>query len=457
MAHIAPAPPLLDTSGSGPTLPGIVAIVPVLSAVTCHDPRTKERLMRRRLIVGGGHAEGYPVPRRGDVTVDIDPEAEPDVVADVALLPFPDQSFDEVVGEHLPYSAFSRDGGRGLREMIRTVRVGGRVVIDTGFGMPVEALQPVLDCGRGRLSLDVPKGRGWAWHIRFRRGDTADTRPVDVRGRIPGSHVAIRRMDVAALSAPARDLWNAPAAAALEPSAAPLVSSLVRQMLDIYGCDVDSHTAIASVRGQLRLASRTDDVTLGDIISSDARTRATREQLSDPYRQASEPLAVRLGVPEEQRPLALGSRDADRLAELSRITGRSESTVLAQGMAVAEMLRPATAGAEVSSRTTTGPATEHTITARTLAALTPIPMVPSSLRRVTVAAHVRSDLTAFARSLGTSSAAAAGVAVAAISLIDEETRAHHAVVIGQGRQARSLQRAPAALAREASASGAAIA
>jgi ubiquinone/menaquinone biosynthesis C-methylase UbiE len=90
----------------------------------------------RRLVVGGGRVPGYPEPRRGDVSLNISGAARPHVQGDVARAPFPDESFDEVYCEKLPYFAFSGDNIIAIGEMFRILRLGGRLVIESGSMVP---------------------------------------------------------------------------------------------------------------------------------------------------------------------------------------------------------------------------------------------------------------------------------------------------------------------------------
>ncbi len=115
---------------------------------------------RMRLVVGGGRAparrvyvpefEGYievgafPPLGRGDVALNIDPDTLPDVVGDINRAPFVDAAFDEVYFEKVTHEVFTSSGSRAIMETARVTKVGGRLVIETGAGAPLEQLNDAL-------------------------------------------------------------------------------------------------------------------------------------------------------------------------------------------------------------------------------------------------------------------------------------------------------------------------
>lgn len=67
---------------------------------------------------------GSPI---GDVRVDADPAHDPDVVADMASLPFPDNSFDSAVSDP-PWKLNWFKRQTPFFELVRVVRPGGTIV-----------------------------------------------------------------------------------------------------------------------------------------------------------------------------------------------------------------------------------------------------------------------------------------------------------------------------------------
>lgn len=88
----------------------------------------------RTLNIGAG-AAAYSDLFPDLVTLDIDPERAPDVVGSAEALPFPDESFDQIlcseVLEHIEHPEVA------VAEMYRVLHPGGTVIITTRFGFPV--------------------------------------------------------------------------------------------------------------------------------------------------------------------------------------------------------------------------------------------------------------------------------------------------------------------------------
>lgn len=139
------------------------------------------------LIVGKGDGTIEDALTRAGVlvtTVDIDPELEPDVVADVLDLPFDEGSFDVVLAaqvlEHLPFDSFSR----ALRELSRVTR--GPAILSlpqTGHQIAVQIALPYLPAlrlfavlpARSRWRGVSRKGHHWAIGARnYRRRGIED-------------------------------------------------------------------------------------------------------------------------------------------------------------------------------------------------------------------------------------------------------------------------------------------
>ena len=60
----------------------------------------------------------------GDVTIDIDPKMEPDVLADITRrIPYPDDSFAAAFADFPWTAAFKRKVGRAMKELLRVAPV----------------------------------------------------------------------------------------------------------------------------------------------------------------------------------------------------------------------------------------------------------------------------------------------------------------------------------------------
>jgi hypothetical protein len=111
-----------------------------------------------KLVVGGGRAgprrvwdavtaawfevEGMPLHGADVVTLNIDPGAQPDMIGDVARMPFRGGAFREVYFEHVPWAAFTGGNLVAIDESARVLLPNGRIVIETGGG--VKPSLPVL-------------------------------------------------------------------------------------------------------------------------------------------------------------------------------------------------------------------------------------------------------------------------------------------------------------------------
>lgn len=132
-------------------------------------PARASRCDLRRLVVGGGHRRDFPPLKACDVSLNINPEHEPDIVADVARIPLEDASVDSVYFEHMPYPAFTGRRRGGLGEAVRVLKPGGRLRILTGPGAPRREITSELR-RLGCVGVVVLERRDGALSIRARRG-----------------------------------------------------------------------------------------------------------------------------------------------------------------------------------------------------------------------------------------------------------------------------------------------
>ena len=119
---------------------------------------------KRVLLVGKGTGTAEFMLRRERfdvVTLDIDAALAPDVVGDVASLPFPDGRFDVAVCcqvlEHLPYELFPV----GLGELHRVTSRGVVLSLpDQGRSLRLDLKMPRV---ARRLLVTLPRARARAW------------------------------------------------------------------------------------------------------------------------------------------------------------------------------------------------------------------------------------------------------------------------------------------------------
>ena len=83
-----------------------------------------------RLVVGGGRASGFPKSQYGDITLNIDSAARPDVVGDIATTSLPSGIFKEIYFEHFPAQVFKNP--KVFEQTARLIQPGGRVIIKSG-------------------------------------------------------------------------------------------------------------------------------------------------------------------------------------------------------------------------------------------------------------------------------------------------------------------------------------
>lgn len=89
---------------------------------------TESKKGKKLLDIGAGiyspYHDGYDVVR-----LDIDPEAQPDIIADARSLPIPDQEFDAVFASHVLEHFGFKYTKTILKEWIRVLKVGGELQI----------------------------------------------------------------------------------------------------------------------------------------------------------------------------------------------------------------------------------------------------------------------------------------------------------------------------------------
>lgn len=100
--------------------------------------------MKLRLVVGGGKASDFPKLRPGDIAMNIDGVAIPDVQGDINHAPFASGIFAAVYFEKVPFSAFSGKNIGAVQEAARLLEPDGRIVIETGEKAPIDEIAAVM-------------------------------------------------------------------------------------------------------------------------------------------------------------------------------------------------------------------------------------------------------------------------------------------------------------------------
>jgi SAM-dependent methyltransferase len=117
-------PRLLAGTGDGGDVP------PDETATTLGEP-WEPSFTDRTLVVGGGHA--FRQPGEGEVFLNVDPEAQPDIVADIRSVPMiPSGHFSEVYFERVDYTLNREVPPDALAEAYRILKAGGTLLIHTG-------------------------------------------------------------------------------------------------------------------------------------------------------------------------------------------------------------------------------------------------------------------------------------------------------------------------------------
>ena len=106
------------------------------------------------MVVGGGRSFNFPTLRKADISLNIDPVANPDVLGDIASAPFKSASFDEVYFERVPFPSFTGPHIEALSEVARLLYVGGQLVLETGIAAPVDEIVARLRAA-GFIGIDV--------------------------------------------------------------------------------------------------------------------------------------------------------------------------------------------------------------------------------------------------------------------------------------------------------------
>jgi RHS repeat-associated protein len=103
-------------------------------------PPTPVLRVLRRLVVGGGRAEKFPPLDVGDVAMNVDAAAKPDILGDINNAQLADATFDAIHFENVPFItdrlALAGRPGAGitvsLKEAARILKPGGTLTIETG-------------------------------------------------------------------------------------------------------------------------------------------------------------------------------------------------------------------------------------------------------------------------------------------------------------------------------------
>lgn len=169
---------LREHEGLGGGRSADTAVRALLDRATDQDWTVKAR----SLVVGGvglpaaGPYAGGPFVRAGEMSLNTDPAARPDVLGDILVTRFPDRSFERVRFERVPFTAFSLNRAGALGEAARILAPGGRIEIETGILMPVEQVMremPAAGFKDVQLTLMQPGG----WSVSGVRGVTPPRRP----------------------------------------------------------------------------------------------------------------------------------------------------------------------------------------------------------------------------------------------------------------------------------------
>jgi hypothetical protein len=110
--------------------------------------------MRGRLVVGGGRSVTFPTLGKAEISLNIDPVANPDVLGDIASAPFKSASFDEVCFERVPFPSFTGPNIDAFSESARLLHWGGQLVLETGIAAPVDDIVARLRA-MGFIGIDV--------------------------------------------------------------------------------------------------------------------------------------------------------------------------------------------------------------------------------------------------------------------------------------------------------------
>jgi hypothetical protein len=97
------------------------------------------------MVVGGGRSVNFPTLGEADISLNIDPVANPDVLGDIASVPFKSASFDEVYFERVPFPSFTGPNTEALSESARLLHWGGQLVLETGLAAPADEIAPACE------------------------------------------------------------------------------------------------------------------------------------------------------------------------------------------------------------------------------------------------------------------------------------------------------------------------
>lgn len=114
---------------------------------------------KARLVVGGGQAEGFPDLEPGDLSLNIDPEADPHIIGDIRNVDLGDQ-FDEIFFERVPYTAIDENA---IQNSAKHLVPGGELSIITGsgaFDVQDQMNRNLTDAGFTNIQWDTDYGPG---------------------------------------------------------------------------------------------------------------------------------------------------------------------------------------------------------------------------------------------------------------------------------------------------------
>jgi hypothetical protein len=107
------------------------------------------------LVVGGGNAPGFPDLPENSISLNNQASAQPDVIGDVAQMPFASNSFNDVKYESLPYSSFTGENIGAIAQTADVLAPGGELTIVTGRAAPLsEILATLGEVGFSSIAIE---------------------------------------------------------------------------------------------------------------------------------------------------------------------------------------------------------------------------------------------------------------------------------------------------------------
>jgi type III HopA1-like effector protein/LysM domain-containing protein len=131
------------------------------------QPQWQPSASDKALVVGGGHA--FRTPQPGEVFLNIEPSARPDIVSDIKSTSIPDNHFSSVDFENVEHTLFRETPPRAFQESNRVLEPGGTINVVTGNEAFAnrrifnQVRQNLIDAGfanvRGTVSQDPETGQ----------------------------------------------------------------------------------------------------------------------------------------------------------------------------------------------------------------------------------------------------------------------------------------------------------